>query len=267
MKRFLGDSNRRRPAAKSAKRNASDDAVRRARHRPRLDPRRVRRFQRALLAWYRRQGRDLPWRRTRDPWAILVSEVMLQQTQVRRVLDYYPRFLARYPTAAELAAARPGAVRQSWAGLGYYRRAVNLHRAARLVQTRHGGDLPASVEALARLPGIGRYTAGAVVCFAFGAPASILDTNAARVLARIFGHGPRRGRTRRLWAIADRVLPPRRAYAFNQAIMDLGATVCTARRPRCGGCPVRRACSALARRDAVTRTRATTARGAPPRPG
>lgn len=155
--------------------------------RPRVDRARLTRFQRALLRWYARHGRDLPWRRTRDPYAILVSEMMLQQTQVGRVLDYYPRFLARYPTVESLAAAAPAAVRESWEGLGYYRRALNLRRSAVLVAERHGGRFPADLVALQRLPGIGRYTAGAVAAFAFGQDAPILDTNAARVLSRVFG--------------------------------------------------------------------------------
>jgi A/G-specific adenine glycosylase len=204
-------------------------------------------FRRSLLGWYRRHGRDLPWRRTRDPWAILVSEVMLQQTQVRRVLDYWPRFLARYPTVEEMAAAGADEVREAWQGLGYYRRADNLHRTAREVAARHGGRLPATVAELERLPGIGRYTAGAVASFAYEADAPIVDTNAARVLGRVFGPVRRRARTARRWAIAAAALPPGRAWAYNQAIMDLGATVCAPRRPRCPVCPVRRVCRAFAR--------------------
>jgi A/G-specific adenine glycosylase len=200
-----------------------------------------------LLAWYARHGRDLPWRHTRDPYAILVSEVMLQQTQVRRVLDYYPRFLRRYPTAADLASASASAVRDAWDGLGYYRRARNLHRAVREITHRHAGRFPAQPEALARLPGIGRYTAAAVASFAYDVDAAVLDTNAARVFRRAFGPGRRRGREARLWAVAEHVVPPGRSYAFNQAIMDLGATICTARSPDCPGCPVRAACDTFRR--------------------
>jgi A/G-specific adenine glycosylase len=200
-----------------------------------------------LLAWYRRHARDLPWRRTRDPYAILVSEVMLQQTQVRRVVDFYPRFLARYPTVEELAAAAEGAVRDAWQGLGYYRRAQNLHRTARLVAGRYRGRFPSSPAELETLPGVGRYTAGAVAAFAFGADAAILDTNAARVLGRVFGPGPRRGRLARLWALASAAIPSGRGYVFNQAIMDLGALICRARRPACPRCPVRAACRAFNR--------------------
>ena len=234
---------------KSEKLRRRHDAGRRRSRRSaaRLEPARATAFGRGLLAWYRRHGRDLPWRRTRDPYAILVSEVMLQQTQVRRVLDFYGRFLRRYPTVGELAAAPEGAVREAWEGLGYYRRAANLQRTARLVAERHGGRFPEDLAELERLPGIGRYTAGALASFAFGADAAILDTNAARVLARVFGPGRRRGRSGRLWAIARVVIPPGRGYAFNQAIMDLGALVCTARRPACPRCPVRRVCRTFER--------------------
>lgn len=223
--------------------SAPADAPRRRAPRLRLDARQLAGFQRGLLAWYRKHGRDLPWRRTRDPYEILVSEVMLQQTQVKRVLEYYPRFLARYPTAEDLASAAPSAVREAWEGLGYYRRAVNLQRAAREVAERLGGRFPETPEELVRLPGIGRYTAGAVASFAFEVDAAILDTNAARVLTRVFGPGRRRrGREARLWALAQAAIPAGRAYPFNQGIMDLGATICTARHPACPRCPVRRAC-------------------------
>lgn len=209
-------------------------------------------FQRRLLRWYLRHGRDLPWRRTRDPYRILVSEVMLQQTQVERVKEYYPRFLTRFPTVAALAAAGPGEVREAWAGLGYYARSRNLHQAARTMVTSHQGKVPRSPEAIRALPGVGPYTAGAVRSFAFGDAAAILDTNAARVLQRVFGvRGDRRRARvlRRLWSLATAVTPARRAYDFNQAIMDLGATVCRARVPQCLRCPMRGICrSATARR-------------------
>ena len=229
---------------RSRKRVPKADALRRRRvPRLRVDAVQLAVFRRSLLAWYRRHGRDLPWRLTRDPYEILVSEVMLQQTQVKRVLEFYPRFLARYPTAEELAAASESAVREAWEGLGYYRRAENLRQTARAVAERHGGRFPATPEELVRLPGIGRYTAGAVASFAFGADAAILDTNAARVLTRVFGAGrSRQGRTARLWALAAAAIPPGRGYPFNQGIMDLGAMICTARRPACPRCPVRRAC-------------------------
>ena len=203
-------------------------------------------FRRRLLAWYARHARRLPWRGIRDPYAVLVSEMMLQQTQVRRVIDFFPRFLARYPTLEELAAAAPDTVREAWDGLGYYARARNLHAAAReVVQTRRG-VLPERPEELRRLPGIGRYTAGAVASIAFGADVPALDTNAARVLRRALGI--RQGGPARLWRVADAMVPPGRASDWNQALMDLGATVCTARRPRCAACPVRASCSTGRRR-------------------
>jgi len=210
-------------------------------------------FRRRLLRWYARHRRDLPWRRSRDPYAILVSEIMLQQTQVVRVRDFYGRFLARYPTLEDLAAARPAQVRDAWAGLGYYARARNLQAAARHVVRCHAGALPREVEALARLPGIGRYTAAAVASIAFGADVGTVDTNVARVLARVFRLPGRRGtgpRARALWRTAQRLVPPGRAGDWNQALMDLGATVCVARRPRCEPCPVRRACLTGLRRGA-----------------
>lgn len=203
-------------------------------------------FKRRLLKWYRRQARDLPWRRTRDPYRVLVSEFMLQQTQVSRVLEYYPRFLTRFPTVDALSRARPRQVREAWDGLGYYRRAENLHRLARTVVREHQGAIPADAATLHALPGVGRYTAGAVQTFAYERRVPAVDTNAARVLRRVFrprlGAGARA--ERRLWALAQSLLPrrPKTAWEFNQALMDLGATVCLARRPRCEACPVRPAC-------------------------
>ncbi len=213
---------------------------------PRLDGERVRGFQERLLDWFRRHGRDLPWRRTRDPYKILVSEVMLQQTQVERVRDYYPRFLQEYPSVQELAAARPARVRESWEGLGYYARARNLHRAAQRIQREHRGRFPRRLEDVMALPGVGRYTAGAVVSFAFGEPAPVLDTNVRRVLTRIFVRRKSPGKAeaeRRLWALAEAVIPPGEAWAFNQALMDFGATACTARRPRCADCCMQSLCA------------------------
>lgn len=212
---------------------------------PRGGPSSAPEFRRRLLRWFRRHGRDLPWRRTRDPYAILVSEFMLQQTQVTRVASYWPRFLDRFPTVAALADARPAAVRESWDGLGYYRRAANLHRLARAVVDDHGGEVPSEPEALRRLPGVGRYTAGAVASFAFERAEPAVDTNVARVLRRAF-HPRARGAAgeRRLWATAASLHTRngRSAWAFNQAIMELGALVCTARVAKCEVCPVRRAC-------------------------
>jgi A/G-specific adenine glycosylase len=221
-------------------------------YRPRLDPVPLRVFQDGLLAWFRANGRDLPWRRTRDPYKILVSEVMLQQTQVDRVRDYYGRFLKRYPTVQDLAAARPTRVRESWEGLGYYARARNLHAAAKTIVREHGGRFPREMEEAQALPGVGRYTAGAVVSFAYGEPAPILDTNVRRVLSRIFVR--RRpasvGRLdRRLWALAEAAIPQDEAWAFNQALMDFGATVCAARAPKCPACPLREICAEYERRQ------------------
>ena len=210
----------------------------------------VRRFQRRLLAWYRANGRKLPWRRTRDPYRILVSEIMLQQTQVERVKGYYRRFLRRYPTFEQLAAASEPAVRESWEGLGYYARARNLCATARIVVDEHAGKLPADSQVMRRLPGIGRYTAGAVLSIAYGQDEPILDTNAARVLARVFAVRVRGGRAalqRRLWDVAERVTPRGSARDFNQAIMDLGATVCRARNPQCPACPVLHECRSAGR--------------------
>lgn len=219
--------------------------------RPAPPPAAVRSFQRRLLAWYRANGRRLPWRRTRDPYRILVSEIMLQQTQVERVKGFYRRFVRRYPSFADLAAAGEPQVREAWEGLGYYARARNLQRTARLVVSEHAGRLPDEAQAMRRLPGIGRYTAGAVASIAYGRDEPILDTNAARVLQRWFGVRARGGDgalQRRLWALAAQVTPSGVAGDFNQAIMDLGATVCQARRADCPVCPLQRGCAARPRR-------------------
>ena len=214
-------------------------------YRPRLDGEKIRAFQSRLLQWFQSNGRDLPWRRTRDPYKILVSEIMLQQTQVERVREYYRQFVREYPTVQELAAARPARVRESWEGLGYYARARNLQRAARTIQQEHGGRFPRRFEDVRALPGVGRYTAGAVLSFAYGEPAPVLDTNVRRLLGRMFVR--RRSASaaqldRRLWALAENSIPDRHAWAFNQALMDFGATVCTARSPKCSICPMRSIC-------------------------
>lgn len=170
---------------------------------------------------------------------------MLQQTQVDRVRKFYGPFLRRYPSFAALADAREPEVREAWDGLGYYARARNLHRTAQLVMREHGGRLPDDLDGIRALPGIGRYTAGAVLSIAYGKDAAILDTNAARVLSRVFGISSRSGKARsmgRLWKLAERVTPAGTAGVFNQAIMDLGATVCRPRNPACPDCPVRTAC-------------------------
>ncbi len=234
------------------------------------------RFRRKLLAWWARAARDLPWRRTRDPYRVLVSEFMLQQTQVSRVAEYYPRFIEQFPDLGALARARPRAVREAWDGLGYYARASNLHALAKSVVGRGvvesgvaekgvAGDgvatLPDDPEELIKLPGIGRYTAGAVACFAFEKPVPAVDTNVRRVLLRVFFRDDRqrltRQRTTRQRLIPQRLIPPRRiwslaaalvprdgkrAWKFNQAIMELGALICVARRPKCEQCPVRPDC-------------------------
>ena len=202
-------------------------------------------FRRRLLRWFRRHGRDLPWRRTRDPYAVLVSEFMLQQTQVSRVTEYYGRFLTRYPSVQHLARAEPDAVRAAWQGLGYYRRAANLHQLARTVVREHAGRIPAAPAALMQLPGVGRYTAGAVASFAFERREPAVDTNVARVIRRAFH--PRASGSRgekQVWTTGAKLVPRagNAAWTFNQAIMELGALVCTARVMRCGECPVRAGC-------------------------
>jgi A/G-specific adenine glycosylase len=205
-------------------------------------------FSPRLRAWYRRHHRDLPWRRTRDPYRVLVSELMLQQTQVSRVLAFYARFLERFPTLQQLAKARPARVMESWEGLGYYARARNLHKLAREVTCRGAsGALPSEPEELRKLPGIGAYTAGAVASFAYEKRAALVDTNVARVLSRVFAPhlNPKRPRDlRKIWEVAESVLPRTGAAAWthNQALMELGALVCTARVRKCGVCPVRGVC-------------------------
>ena len=206
-----------------------------------------RRFRRRLLGWYRRNGRDLPWRHTRDPYHILVSEMMLQQTQVDRVLPKYEEWLRKYPSLEALAAARPREVDRTWRPLGYNARPRRLHAIAREVVARYGGQLPSDEETLRSFKGIGAYTAGAVQSFAFGRRAPIVDTNVARVLFRVFvGRGNRRETAvmKRLWTLSETLLPRRGVFDFNQALMDLGAMVCVARGPRCLICPMRPICKA-----------------------
>jgi len=207
-------------------------------------------FQQRLLRWYRYHGRDLPWRKTQDPYHILVSEVMLQQTQVDRVLGFYDRFLKRYPSVEELASARRSQVREAWDGLGYYARARNLHRTARRVTHRHGGQFPRTYEEAQALPGVGRSTAGALLSFAFGTETPILDTNVKRLLSRIFIQrlSPRPAQTeRRLWRLSADLIPKGKAWTFNQALMDFGALVCTAKNPRCSTCCFTDICRAYPR--------------------
>ncbi len=206
-------------------------------------------IQARLLTWFAERGRDLPWRRTRDPYQVLVSEMMLQQTQVERVIPKYLAFLAAFPTLAELAAAPTAEVIRLWQGLGYNRRAVNLQRAARAVLDEHGGVFPREVEALRRLPGVGPYTAGAVACFAFEQDVAFMDTNIRRALRRVMvgpdGATPEPGE-RELLALGQALVPAGRGWAWNQAIMELGALVCTAAAPACRQCPLREECRAYA---------------------
>lgn len=207
----------------------------------------AREVSRRLRLWFRRNGRDLPWRRTRDPYRILVSELMLQQTQVARVIDFYHRFLERFPTLGHLSDAPVSEVEHAWSGLGYYARARNLHALSRLVVRERDGALPSDPTELRALPGVGPYTAGAVASFAFERSAALVDTNVARVVARIFAPGlaPRRPRDlSRLWRISEAIVPARgpAAWTHNQALMELGALVCTARVRRCEACPVQAQC-------------------------
>ncbi len=201
-----------------------------------------------LLAWYARAKRDLPWRRSAaDPYAVWVSEIMLQQTQVERVKEFFNRFMERFPTVQALAAAREPTVLKHWEGLGYYRRARQLHAAARQIVKDHGGEFPRTVEGLRSLPGIGRYTAGAIGSIAFGLPAPIVEANSRRVIARLVGHaatldGP--GGDEPIWKIAGELVPARHPGRFNQALMDLGAMVCTPRQPLCSRCPLAKVCVA-----------------------
>ncbi len=206
-----------------------------------------------LLRWYRRNRRDLPWRRTRDPYAIWISEAMLQQTRVETVIPYYERFLTRFPDVLALADAAADEVLGAWAGLGYYSRARNLQRAARVVADEHGGRLPDTAEGLRELPGIGRYTAGAVASIAFDRPEPVVDGNVARVLARLLEiredvKSP--AVSRRLWEEAEGLVRGRDPGDLNQALMELGATVCTPRSPRCLACPLVKLCAGHAAGDA-----------------
>ncbi|MGI8756139.1 MAG: A/G-specific adenine glycosylase [Acidimicrobiales bacterium] len=194
-----------------------------------------------LLAWFDQEQRALPWRETRDPWAVLVAEAMLQQTQVVRVVPRYQAFLQRWPTPTTCAAATVGEVVGAWAGLGYNRRAVNLHRCARVVTTDHHGRLPEDLPGLLQLPGVGPYTARAVLAFAHERDGvGVVDTNAARVLARWAGH---RFRPAEVQAVADGAVPAGEGWAWNQAMLDLGATICRSRSPACARCPAASWCT------------------------
>ncbi len=205
-------------------------------------------FAALLIDWQREHGRhNLPWQQTRDPYRVWLSEIMLQQTQVRTVLRYYARFLDRFPDVAALAAAPPAEVAACWSGLGYYSRARNLQRCAQLVVSRHGGQFPSTSAALAELPGIGRSTAAAIAALCFGERAAILDGNARRVLARVLGFGgdlTRAAPLRELWQHATALLPEHGIEPYTQGLMDLGSQLCLANAPRCESCPVRLRCVA-----------------------
>jgi A/G-specific adenine glycosylase len=201
----------------------------------------LKRLQPKLLAWGEQHRRDLPWRRTRDPWAVLVSELMLQQTQVPRVVSRYGTFLDQFPTPTACASATVGDVVAAWSGLGYYRRAVNLHRCAVVVCDRHDGRLPDDIDALLALPGVGPYTARAVLAFAYERDIGLVDTNAGRFVARALAGAPLR--TREAQALADAAVPPGDGWAWGQAVFDLGAQVCTKRDPACSRCPISSECA------------------------
>jgi A/G-specific adenine glycosylase len=207
---------------------------------------------RKLTAWYRRHRRDLPWRENQDPYRVWVSEIMLQQTQVERVKDFFTRFMTRFPTVAALARAPERDVLKHWEGLGYYRRARQLHAAAKKIVSDHGGDFPQSAHALRQLPGIGRYTAGAIASIALGLPEPIVEANTRRVIARLAGHAAPVGGTgdEPLWQLAAGLVPARDPGTFNQALMELGALVCSPERPACSRCPVAASCVAF-RSDTV----------------
>jgi A/G-specific adenine glycosylase len=225
-----------------------------------------RQFQQRLLSWYGEHRRDLPWRRTEDPYHVLVSEIMLQQTQVERVLPKYHEFLARYPTFASLARARIAELKRLWYPLGYNIRPTRLQGIARETVARYGGRLPDDARALRRMKGIGRYTAGAILAFAYGRDAAVVDTNIRRVLGRVFVGIERLKRPRgqkAMWDLAQWLVPKRRAYDYNQALMDFGATWCTARAPKCHRCTMRRLCLSYPSLYAKVRIRPAPARRRP----
>jgi A/G-specific adenine glycosylase len=214
-----------------------------------VDQLKIYRIAQALGGWYAGNARDLPWRRTTDPYAIWISEIMLQQTQVKTVIPYYERWIGALPTIRDFAAARPDAVLKLWEGLGYYSRVRNAQAAARLIMAQHGGRFPSGFDDVLALPGIGRYTAGAICSIAFNQATPILDGNVIRVLTRVFGVGgePRRKDVnKKLWGLATRLVSIREIEPakLNQSLMELGALVCVARQPKCAECPVRQDCFA-----------------------
>lgn len=214
-----------------------------------LQPALVAQAQNALLQWYASQQRDLPWRATRDPYAILVSEIMLQQTQVDRVLPKYRQFLTAFPTLADLANAPTADVIAVWVPLGYNMRAVRLQAIARQVLADYGGRIPDTIDELLKLKGIGRYTAGAIACFAYEKQVATVDTNIRRVLHRVFlglEHPTPKIHDSQALTLAEQVLPQDEAYPWNQALMDLGATICTSNNPKCIHCPLQQTCQAYA---------------------
>ena len=214
-----------------------------------ISPSEKRGIRQGLLRWFRAGARDLPWRRTRDPYAVWLSEIMLQQTRVEQGLPYFERFVAALPDVKALAAAREDTVLKLWEGLGYYSRARNLHRAAKQIVKERAGRFPTTAAEWLELPGIGRYTAGAIASIAFGERAAVLDGNVKRVLSRLFDIGECIDETatqHRLWSLAESLVPEKAPGDFNQGMMELGARVCVPRLPRCSECPVRRCCRACA---------------------
>jgi A/G-specific adenine glycosylase len=217
------------------------------------------RFRRRLLEWYRANGRELPWRTTDDPYHILVSEVMLQQTQVDRVLPKYHEWLEKYPSLDALAAADQDEVTATWRPLGYNIRPRRLHAIARESVERYGGQLPSDEATLLSFKGIGAYTAGAIRSFAFGQRAAILDTNVARVLHRVFvvkGDVKTHAMRKHLWSVSAVMVPHKHVFDFNQALMDLGATVCVARKPKCEACPMTKMCGTFSKLSGAPRGKA-----------
>lgn len=234
-RRMKSHSSKRRPARKRRKADGLS---------PSVEPGVKRRFQSRLLKWYKEHGRDLPWRKTSDPYKILVSEVMLQQTQVDRVIPKYREFLEQYPSFQALAQAPMEEVRKAWYPLGYNIRPYRLHGIACETVARYGGTLPRDQDELMSFKGIGRYTAGAVRSFAFNEDAPILDTNVMRVLHRVFvGRGEAKACKAKLWGLSEALIPKGKGYDFNQALMDFGATLCTARAPYCLLCPMKSFCT------------------------
>jgi len=229
----------------------------------RLDPKRITAVRRRVLRWYSTNGRDLPWRRTSNPYRILISEMMLQQTQVSRVLPKYRQFLRSFPTVRSLSAASPGRVIREWQGLGYNRRALWLHGISRQVVTSYKGRFPRDPATLRSLKGIGEYTVNALLSFAYRQPVAVVDVNVKRVLSRIFGLSP----DHVTQEVASACLAPQRAYEWNQALMDIGSLYCTASVPKCDACPLARSCSScgLIREPQQTRTRPEPSRHGIPR--